>query len=379
MKLLQRLGLGLVFLGLIVCLIWVSPYSFILKGIRLTYLMGEKTANYLDWKHFDTRNIPNSPSTISQWPMDSNRLNVRLSNTLMAKLEKTHSGSFLVYHNDTLVCEKYFAPLFAEERTNSFSISKTIVTIMVQQAIQRGELSSWDQKVKNILPWLKGPYSNKLTLRHLSTMSAGLDWKEDYYLPIGVTAKTYYGSDVGGVLRTIPIVTEPGKQFVYQSGATQLLAMVLMKVSGRNMSELASKYLWIPLGAEASASWQLDKKEGQELGFCCFDARARDFGRLGLLVLHQGMGLVDSSFLVKAQQPFLSPNYGHSFWIGKTDGGIKFSYFQGLNGQFICIVPKYNMVVVRTGHGIDRGSGGSLVFDCVKTYIHEAVKQFAFP
>lgn len=377
MKLLQRIFWGLIFLGLILGLLWVSPYSFLLKGVRLTYCMGEKSAHYLDWKYFDTRAIPNNPNHISQWPVDSNRLNVRLSNILMAKLENTHSGSFLVYHNDTLVCEKYFAPLFAEEPSNSFSMAKTIVTIMVQQAIQRGELTSWDQKVNNILPWLKGPYSNKLTLRHLSTMSAGLDWKENYYLPIGVTAKTYYGSDVGGVLRSIPIVEEPGKRFVYQSGATQLLAMALMEATGKHLSELASEYLWIPMGAEASATWQLDKKEGQELAFCCFDARARDFGRLGLLVLHQGMGLVDSAFLVKAQRPFLSPNYGHSFWIGKTDGGIEFSYFQGLHGQFICILPKYNMVVVRTGHGIDRGRSGSKVFDCVKTYIEEAVKQFA--
>ena len=404
MKAFQRfllvLGIAAVLLGVV----WLSPYGYLIKGVKLTYLIGEKSANYLDYKGFETREVANDPSRVSQMVISQDAQSVELSAKLSEMLQRTKSGSYLVFRNDTLVCERYFEPVADSIITNSFSMAKTITCLMFQKAIEEGKVASWDEPVRKYLPWVgkasveKGEAVNgvspeqmeanaqALTLRHLITMSAGLLWNESYQSPLGITAKAYYGSDIEGTMREIPVVVKPGTQFEYQSGATQLLGLILEQVTGKHLAELASDWLWKPLGMEAPALWSLDKAEGRELNFCCFNARARDFGRLGLFVMHNGRSMegnqqVDSSFLSMARTPFasngkvLTPYYGHSFWIGSVDG-IDFQYFQGMKGQYIVLIPSKNMVVVRTGHGTVKAADGGKVYDCVKTYVREAVQLF---
>lgn len=362
--------------------VWISPFGYLIKGIRLTYLKGEKSANYLDWKDFDLRNVQNNSGKIYKIPQKETAKSQNLSSELMSMLSKTHSGSYLVVKNDTIVAEHYFNSITDSTQTNSFSMAKTITTLLVQKAIQENLIESWDKKVKEYLPWIQGEFSDELTLRHLSTMTAGLDWDESYVSPFGVTAKAYYSNDVESVLKQVPVKYKPGEKFEYQSGATQLLGFVLkvaISKSGKyaSVSEFAQENLWSKIGAEYPAYWSLDQKEGKELTYCCFDATARDFAKLGQLVLHHGKNhwgesIIDSAFLELAQKPFKSDNYGHSFWIGETKD-IPFTYFQGLNGQYIAIVKNYNTVVVRTGHGIDKSHGGP-VFDCIKTYVSEGLE-----
>ena len=397
MKAFQRFLLVIGIAAVLAGVVWVSPFGYLIKGVRMTYMIGQKSANYLDYKGFDTREIANDPSKVSPLTTLNGASEVVLSEGLLGMLDKTESGSFLVFRNDTLVCEKYFEPVDGTVPTNSFSMAKTITCLLVEQAIERGEISSWDEPVRDFLPWVgavkdvKG-YQNEvleenakgLTLRHLITMTAGLEWNESYVSPFGITAKAYYGSDIEATMRQVPVVVKPGEVFEYQSGATQLLGLVLEKATGKHLAELASERIWKPLGAEAPATWSLVKASGRELNFCCFNARARDFGRLGLMVMHHGKGLVDSGFLSMAQRPFVSSNHpeapmslqdGHAFWLGEVDG-VRFSYFQGLKGQYIVLIPSRGMVVVRTGNGIARAADGGKVYDCVKTYVSEAMKLF---
>ncbi len=380
MKKLKILFVTLGVLFLIYALLWISPYNYLIKGVSLTYLKGEKSPTYKDWVDFDLRPISNDLS--KKFTTVKAEKTIELNPDLLKMLTKTQSGSYLVYKNDTLISENYFDGSTDSSRTNSFSMAKTITTLLVQMAIQDKLIGSWDDKVIDYLPWIKGEYAKELTLRHLSTMTAGLNWDESYLSPFGITAKAYYSNDIEGVMRTVDVVEKPGEKFEYQSGSTQLLGFVLQaainegnknnRVAVKTISEFAQERLWKRIGAEYPAYWSLDKENGKELSYCCFDATSRDFGKLGLLVMHHGknyMGeqLVDSSFLAMAQQPYKSLNYGHSFWLGEI-GGIKFSYFQGLGGQYI-VLPKdnENMVVVRTGKGIDKGNGFP-IFDCVKTY-----------
>lgn len=380
MKKLKILFVTLGVLFLIYALLWISPYNYLIKGVSLTYLKGEKSPTYKDWVDFDLRPISNDLS--KKFTTVKAEKTIELNPDLLKMLTKTQSGSYLVYKNDTLISENYFDGSSDSSRTNSFSMAKTITTLLVQMAIQDKLIGSWDDKVIDYLPWIKGEYAKELTLRHLSTMTAGLNWDESYLSPFGITAKAYYSNDIEGVMRTVDVVEKPGEKFEYQSGSTQLLGFVLQaainegnknnRVAVKTISEFAQERLWKRIGAEYPAYWSLDKENGKELSYCCFDATSRDFGKLGLLVMHHGknyMGeqLVDSSFLAMAQQPYKSLNYGHSFWLGEI-GGIKFSYFQGLGGQYV-VLPKdnENMVVVRTGKGIDKGNGFP-IFDCVKTY-----------
>lgn len=399
MKAFQRFLLVLGITAVLVGVVWLSPYGYLIKGLRMTYLIGEKSANYLDYKGFDKLEVANDPERVSVLAVSEDAGTVELSSALREMLKRTNSGSFLVFRNDSLVCERYFEPVADTVMTNSFSMAKTITCLLFQRAIEEGKIASWDEPVRKFLPWVGKAAVEKgeavdgvspdqmeanaaaLTLRHLITMSAGLQWNESYQSPFGITAKAYYGSDIEATMREVPVVVMPGTQFEYQSGSTQLLGLVLEQVTGKHLSDLASDWLWKPLGMEASAYWSLDKANGRELNFCCVNARSRDFGRLGLMVLHNGKGLVDSGFLAMARKPFemggkaLVPFYGHSFWLGSVDG-VDFQFFNGLKGQYIVVIPSKNMVVVRTGHGVVKPADGGRIFDCVKLYVGEAVRMF---
>lgn len=399
MKAFQRFLLVLGITAVLVGVVWLSPYGYLIKGLRMTYLIGEKSANYLDYKGFDKREVANDPERVSVLAVTEDAGTVELSSALREMLKRTNSGSFLVFRNDSLVCERYFEPVADTVMTNSFSMAKTITCLLFQRAIEEGKIASWDEPVRKFLPWVGKAAVEKgeavdgvspdqmeanaaaLTLRHLITMSAGLQWNESYKSPFGITAKAYYGSDIEATMREVPVVVMPGTQFEYQSGSTQLLGLVLEQVTGKHLSDLASDWLWKPLGMEAPAYWSLDKANGRELNFCCVNARSRDFGRLGLMVLHNGKGLVDSGFLAMARKPFemggktLVPFYGHSFWLGSVDG-VDFQFFNGLKGQYIVVIPSKNMVVVRTGHGVVKPADGGRIFDCVKLYVGEAVRMF---
>jgi CubicO group peptidase (beta-lactamase class C family) len=399
MKAFQRFLLVLGITAVLVGVVWLSPYGYLIKGLRMTYLIGEKSANYLDYKGFDKREVANDPERVSVLAVSEDAGTVELSSALREMLKRTNSGSFLLFRNDSLVCERYFEPVADTVMTNSFSMAKTITCLLFQRAIEEGKIASWDEPVRKFLPWVGKAAVEKgeavdgvspdqmeanaaaLTLRHLITMSAGLQWNESYQSPFGITAKAYYGSDIEATMREVPVVVMPGTQFEYQSGSTQLLGLVLEQVTGKHLSDLASDWLWKPLGMEASAYWSLDKANGRELNFCCVNARSRDFGRLGLMVLHNGKGLVDSGFLAMARKPFemggktLVPFYGHSFWLGSVDG-VDFQFFNGLKGQYIVVIPSKNMVVVRTGHGVVKPADGGRIFDCVKLYVGEAVRMF---
>ena len=399
MKAFQRFLLVLGITAVLVGVVWLSPYGYLIKGLRMTYLIGEKSASYLDYKGFDKRDVANDPERVSVLAVSEDAGTVELSSALREMLKRTNSGSFLVFRNDSLVCERYFEPVADTVMTNSFSMAKTITCLLFQRAIEEGKIASWDEPVRKFLPWVGKAAVEKgeavdgvspdqmeanaaaLTLRHLITMSAGLQWNESYQSPFGITAKAYYGSDIEATMREVPVVVMPGTQFEYQSGSTQLLGLVLEQVTGKHLSDLASDWLWKPLGMEAPAYWSLDKANGRELNFCCVNARSRDFGRLGLMVLHNGKGLVDSGFLAMARKPFemggktLVPFYGHSFWLGSVDG-VDFQFFNGLKGQYIVVIPSKNMVVVRTGHGVVKPADGGRIFDCVKLYVGEAVRMF---
>ncbi len=414
MKKAFKISLWVLFGLVIYGVLYFSPYKYLIKGVKLTYLQGTNSAHFTDWYGFDTRVISNGSDALDVTKVPKSDKEVVLSDTLLGMLEETESGSYLVYRNDTLVHESYYNGFSDTHHLNSFSMAKTFTTLLVEKAIELGYISSWDAKVKSYLPWLKGPFSDQVTLRHLSTMTAGLDWDEHYTSPFSITAEAYYTEDIESVMRNLEIINEPGKTWKYQSGATQLLTFVLREAirkpgnfarepiqmdssiktmvrlnelqksvlrplnEYKTVSEFASEYVWKPLGMESTAMWSLDHANGNELGFCCLNAISRDFGRLGLWMLHEGTwgnARVNSSFVALATKPFKDNRYGHSFWIS-NETPVPFYYFQGLNGQYICIIPSKNMVVVRTGKKIKRMEGDNLVFSCVRTYVSEAVRLF---
>lgn len=330
----------------------VSGKDYLIKGLRASYLHGSASASIDDMQFFDTHEIK-AASQPWEWPLHQGYSEASMSDRLKDVLAETKSVAFVVVKNDSILSEYYWDGYSDTSLSNSFSMAKSIVTMLAQIAVQKGVFQSWQQKVVTILPEVNGPYANELELWHLSTMTSGMHWEEDYKNPFGVTAEAYYGNDVNRLMYTLPINKKPGEFYQYQSGSTQLLGMALVKASGKSLSELASEWLWKPMQAEHTARWHTDAK-GMELAYCCFNTNARDFARFGKLMLHQGnwngTQILDSSFVAMATAGAREPYYGYSFWIGNSEDGTAFFGQRGILGQYIVTIPDENIVIVRLGH-----------------------------
>lgn len=338
---------------IIVVGLYASGNQFLLKGLWAAYLHGNTSATISDAQFFDTRVI--ETGTPAPWKVSDFYYEWDISGDLRKSLEETETVAFLMIKDGEIVFEEYWDGYSDSSQSNSFSMAKSITTMLTQCAIQDGHIKGWDQKVKDFLPELKGEYADDLTLRNLCTMTAGLDFNEHYTNPFDITAKLYYGPDVEKLmLENVPVITKPGLEaFEYQSGATQLLGLCVMKATGKHLADYASEKLWKPLGAAHDAKWHLDTEDGKELAFCCFNTNARDFARFGQMMLQHGnfngTQILDSAFVDTATVPFAVPYYGHSFWIC-DDYGTHVFYQRGILGQYIIVIPEYEMVIVRLGH-----------------------------
>ena len=186
-------------------------------------------------------------------------------------------------------------------------------------------------------------------------MTAGLEWNEHYSNPFDITARAYYGDDIEETMfERVPITTAPGSKFEYQSGSTQLLGFIISRATGMSVSEYASKTLWREIGAVQDVAWHLDKKDGVELAYCCFNSNARDFARFGKLLINEGnwegVQVIDSSFIAMASQAAAADYYGWSFWILQDHpSDVPIYYMRGHLGQYTIVIPSKDLVIVRLG------------------------------
>ena len=259
----------------------LTGHSYLYKAIKLTYLQGKKSASIDDYKGFSTRKV--KTGNHKPWLKSKNYNNTILSRSLDSTLVATKSTAFLVIKNDSIIHELYWDGYNENSYSNSFSMSKSIVSTLVGIAIEEGFFQTVFDKANKYLPEYNNKFDSLLTIKQLLTMSAELDWEESYYNPFASTAKTYYGGNIESYLIKTHVLTEPSNTFRYQSGATQILAMLLERATGMSLSEYASEKLWKPIGAKNDALWMLDGNDGNEIAYCCFNSNARDFARIGKL------------------------------------------------------------------------------------------------
>ena len=370
-----------VVLVITILVVFVTGNQYLLKGVWATYLHGETSATITDKQFFDQRTV--TASAGQAWPKAQQYNQQSLSDTLAKTLEATASIAFVVIKNDSLLVERYWQGFSDSSQTNSFSMAKSITAMLAQMAIQKGIFTGWDQKVQDILPGLSGAYKAQLELQHLANMTAGLQWNEHYQNPFDITARAYYGPDIQDLmLNEVPVVQEPGASFEYQSGATQLLGLCLREATGKTLSQLASEWLWQPMGATRNASWHVDSEAGMELNYCCFNSDAKNFARFGQLILRkgnwQGRQLLDSSFVKRLYQASPVPHYSFSFWRQLKGFGSPVVYMRGILGQYVMVFPEQNLVVVRLGHQRLPKADDSPHPQDFELYAQEAIKYFGY-
>lgn len=337
----------------------VAGLGYLGRAIKATYLAGHTTANIYDAKHYDLRTMePMNPIPLQQ----ATGAKAVVPEELRTFLEETESASLLILKNGEVVLEEYYNEHGAEVVGNSFSMAKSVITLLTQIAIQDGYIGSWDDPVTQWVPELPVPEGMSApTLRHLSTMTSGLLTEENYKKPWAKLAKYYYGNDVVDATVTTPSGKyEPGTEWEYLSASTQLLTLALSRAVGESISSYANRELFSKVGFESTAYWHLDREGGLELGFCCINATTHDFAKLGLFMQNygkvNGQVVVDSTFIHESTHPFLVPQYGYSFWL--YDFADRPIYaFRGLLGQLILVDQERDLVVVRTGQNPGKKMG----------------------
>ena len=281
---------------------------------------------------------------------------------LLPVFEKYGTVAFVVIKDNQLLFDSYWQDYSSSSLSNSFSMAKSIVALAVGCAIDDGFIRNVDQPVSDFIQGFDGYDGTVLTIKHLLTMSAGVDFEEAYTSPFSPTTKLYYGNDLSAVTFHMKEIEKPGVNFVYQSGVTQLLAFVLEKATGERLADYVSRKLWTPIQAEENALWSLDEKDGMEKAYCCFNSNARDFARFGQLLLNKGYWnytkVISMEFLEEATTPdsslvfaeYNEPNhyYGYQYWI-LNYRHMQIPYMRGILGQYVFVLPQLNAVIVRLG------------------------------
>lgn len=332
---------------------------------------------------FNTRSV--KTANPKDWMLSTTYNKKEISTRLLKELEDFQSVAFLVIKNDSIVYERYWEAYSDSSLSNSFSVAKSIIGILTGIALDEGKIKSLDEPVGNYIPKYKEGANAGLTIRHLLIMSSGLDWDESYSSLTSKTTEEYYGTRLNKQMSKLKVVSEPGKNFDYMSCNTQLLAMVLKKATGKNISEYASEKLWIPINAKHEARWSLDHKEGNEKAYCCFYSNARDFARLGKLYLDSGKWggrqIVSEKYVMESIEPAPlldkgMPNqvYGYHWWLG-NEGGQKIFYARGLSGQYIIVIPEKKIIIVRLGHQRDKSPAG--ILQDVPIFVEEVMKMYS--
>lgn len=340
--------------------ILLSGRTYLYKGIWNTYLKGRKGPSPLEYAIFENREVKNG--TAQPWANGKDYNKKEIPGLLLDSMMQLETGAFLVIKDDSIRCEKYFGEFSDHSVTNSFSMAKTIVSVLTGCAIKDGFIKSVDQPVSDFIPEFKNDERSKITIRHLLTMSSGIGFDEDYVSPFAYPAESYYGSDLRKLTLKYNTVTEaPGKTFKYLSGNTQLLGFILSKATGKPLAEYASEKLWIPMGCSHPAFWSLDHKDGDEKAFCCVNSNARDFARIGKLYLDSGRWngkeIVPQNYVFESIEPNGTVHedgtptleYGYNWWLIPEYKGHHIFYARGILGQYVIVIPDMKMIIVRLG------------------------------
>lgn len=295
-------------------------------------------------------------------PWQASEGNKEIPQQHLESMQEYKPVAFLVVKDKKIVSEHYWEGYDKESHSNAFSATKSIVSLLVGIAYDKGHIKSLDQPLGDYFPEYASGRKSEVTIRHLLTMSSGLSWDESYGSLFSTTTEAYYGTDISSLVMDLELVENPGEEFKYLSGNTQLLGLLVSEATGTSLSEFASRHLWTPVGAVQDALWSLDDEGGDEKAYCCFNSNARDFARIGQLVLDSGRAygkqVISAEYLRQATSPasyLLDKHgeannfYGYQWWIVNYKGH-QVKYARGILGQYIFVIPDLNVVTVRLGH-----------------------------
>ena len=263
-------------------------------------------------------------------------------------MQRTRTAGLLVLHDQQIVLEKYALGHAEDKPWISFSISKSVVSLLFGAAIKDGLIKDVNERITDYLPHLKGGAYADVRIKDLLQMASGVAWSEDYADPDSDVANAPYGPPaLFTYMSQLEKKSPAGQVFNYNTGETSVAGALLRAAVGNNLSVYLQRKIWQPFGMESDANWLLSAPDGEEIGGCCISATLRDYGRLGLFALANGR-LADGTSVLPdgwiSQSTAASKGsqgYGYYWWL--QEGGAYAA--EGVFGQFIWIDPNRKVVI----------------------------------
>ena len=333
----------------------VIHYPEPIAAIKLGLAPASKTPTLMPWHVIDPSDKPISIPVASE-KMPAEIMYKGTSLAFGEFLKQTDTNAFVVIRNGVMTYEWYKDGVSQSTQLPSYSVAKTMTSIMIGQLIAQGKIKESDKFV-DYFPNLKAGTSFDLVkIKDLLDMQAGVGVSDNYPAgPAGwgvAIAQMYASTDVDWFLKhNRKMAFEPGSKSEYRSVDTQMLGMIIKKVTGKKVADYFSQNVWQVVGAKYPATWNVDRIGGTEKTFCCFNASAIDYGRIGMLFLNGGYAgpnkVIDNNWLKRMTTPVTTLDrdwgYGAQVWHPYPNTSLAL----GLHGQFIFINPATRTVIVK--------------------------------
>lgn len=293
-----------------------------------------------------------SPLILEDKPMDFSGYTYTVDDetyTLADFVEMPSLMGLIVVKDGEILFEHYGEGNNRETRWVSFSVTKSVTSMLIGAAIADGYIESVKEPVAHYLPRLRDTPYQEATIEHVLHMASGVAWNEDYADRDSDVAKAggANGLELVQYLAQLPKADNPGETFNYNTGETNLAGEILRAAIGNNASVYLTHKIWQPFGMASDATWLLGGPGGGETGGCCISATLRDYARIGIFamtggVLADGTRVLPEDWMARSTQP--SPGYegyGYLWWL-HGDGSFS---AQGIFEQQIYVDPAAQLVI----------------------------------
>ncbi|MBU2118260.1 MAG: beta-lactamase family protein, partial [Alphaproteobacteria bacterium] len=276
--------------------------------------------------------------------------------------------SVLIARRDEVLAERYAPDWPADRPREVASVAKSILAVLLAMAVEDGAIRDFDRPAADWIPAWRGDDRRAITLRHLMSMTSGLD---DAGLALrGVTGDQF------ALNAAAPLRDAPGTRWAYNTAASHLLFHVLARATGETVDAYAGRHLLGPLGMDGTV-WVTNAGRGADgpvTNWYSAACTARDLRRFGTMVLAGGRGLISPGSLAALTAPSqaLNPSYGLLWWSNALPGvdatgrlpGRRFPDAPhdvvaalGAGGQALMLVPSRGLIVIRQGDPPRRATG----------------------
>lgn len=363
---------ALILAFVVLCIVTIGMYSPAFLGRVLMHWDSGVT----DYKVFPEKIIEKSQQSY-RYAKDINtafeNLPVNYGNkqtTLSEFVKITDTTSFIIVQNDAIVYEQY-ANGYDEHSTNtSFSMAKSVVSLLIGIAIDKGYIESVKEPIANYIEEFTDKEIGKTTVEQLLLMQSDIVYDEDKALWFGDDTLTYWHDNLRELALTHTALTDKYEgKFHYNNYHPLLLGIILERSTGVSVSQFFEREVWQKIGAEHDASWSLDSdKHGFEKMESGINFNAVDFVKIGSMILHggyfNGVRIVNGDWLNKSTTcnfPLDDGKYKNTFLSGKNIG-YKYMWYctpseqfgldviaWGKSDQIMLVSPANDVVILRTG------------------------------